>query len=143
MITINNRVYDGISMKPSLDESLEHFGVKGMKWHKHLKGRLRGGFVKLTRKKINQGLGVNDAIKEKQQRSSKLVKSGASTYRTNETRGTMKKASGVLDAYYKTPKGKMRKTVNEIKQIQNKKEKQKQRKEEVNKKKKERLYKLW
>lgn len=26
--------YDGVINKPSLDEALEHYGVKGMKWKK-------------------------------------------------------------------------------------------------------------
>lgn len=28
-------MYDGVINKPSLDEALEHYGVKGMKWKKH------------------------------------------------------------------------------------------------------------
>lgn len=27
--------YDGVILKPTLDEALEHYGVKGMKWKKH------------------------------------------------------------------------------------------------------------
>lgn len=37
MITINGKVYDGVAVKPDLDDALEHYGVKGMKWRKHLK----------------------------------------------------------------------------------------------------------
>ena len=143
MITINDKLYDGISMKPSLDDALEHYGVKGMKWHKHLKNKLRGGFVKLTRKKVSQGLGVNDAIKEKTARSSKFVKSGNTTYRTNENRGTVRKASDVLKSYQNTYKGKTQKLASEIKQARMKREKQKEQKEKINKKKKPNLYKLW
>ena len=35
MIKINNEVYDGVIMKPELDNALEHYGIKGMKWKKH------------------------------------------------------------------------------------------------------------
>ena len=35
MIKINNEIYDGVIMKPKLDNALEHYGVKGMKWKKH------------------------------------------------------------------------------------------------------------
>ena len=143
MIVIENKVYDGVSMKPTIDEALEHFGIKGMKWHKHLKNRLKGGFVKLTRKKVSQGLGVNDAIKEKTARSSKYVKSGSKTYRTNENRGTMRKASGILKSYQSSGKGKIQKLASEIKQERMKKEKRKEWKEATTKKKKDRLYKLW
>lgn len=139
MIIIGNQVYDGVSMKPPIDDVLEHYGVKGMKWRHHL----RGGFVKLTRKKVSQGLGVNDAIKEKTARSSKLVKSGNTTYRTNENRGTMRKASDILKSYQSTYKGKTQKLASEIKQARMKKEKQKEQKEKINKKKKANLYKLW
>jgi len=143
MIIIGNQVYDGVSMKPSIDDALEHYGVKGMKWHKHLKNRLRGGFAKLTRTKVSQGLGVNDAIKEKTSRSSKYVKSGSTTYRTNENRGTIRKASGILKAYQSSGKGKIQKLASEIKQERMKKEKRKEQKEKINKKKKANLYKLW
>ena len=40
MITVNGKVYDGVAVKPDLDEALEHYGVKGMKWRKHLKSAL-------------------------------------------------------------------------------------------------------
>ena len=30
--------YDGVINKPDLDEALEHYGIKGMKWRKKLKG---------------------------------------------------------------------------------------------------------
>lgn len=40
MIYIDDNVYDGIIMKPDLDDALEHYGKKGMKWRKHLKGAL-------------------------------------------------------------------------------------------------------
>lgn len=32
--------YDGVIFKPDLDEALEHYGVKGMKWKKHLKSAI-------------------------------------------------------------------------------------------------------
>ncbi len=32
--------YDGVILKPDLDEALEHYGVKGMKWRKHLKSAI-------------------------------------------------------------------------------------------------------
>lgn len=32
MITVNGQVYDGIMIKPELDDLLEHHGVKGQKW---------------------------------------------------------------------------------------------------------------
>jgi len=34
MITVNGKVYDGVAVKPDLDEALEHYGVKGMKWRR-------------------------------------------------------------------------------------------------------------
>ena len=34
MITIKQNSYDGIVIKPELDDALEHYGVKGMKWKK-------------------------------------------------------------------------------------------------------------
>jgi len=40
MITVNGKIYDGVAVKPDLDEALEHYGVKGMKWRKHLKSAL-------------------------------------------------------------------------------------------------------
>ena len=43
MININCQFYDGVIIKPSLDDVLEHHGVKGMKWgfrkRRVLKGR--------------------------------------------------------------------------------------------------------
>lgn len=43
MININCQFYDGVIIKPSLDEVLEHHGVKGMRWgfrkRRVLKGR--------------------------------------------------------------------------------------------------------
>ena len=32
MITVNGKVYDGVVIKPDLDDLLEHHGVKGQKW---------------------------------------------------------------------------------------------------------------
>ena len=43
MITVNGKVYDGVMMKPDLDDVLEHHGVKGMKW----------GFRKQKAKAVN------------------------------------------------------------------------------------------
>lgn len=34
MIYIDDEVYDGVVIKPDLDNALEHYGVKGMKWRK-------------------------------------------------------------------------------------------------------------
>lgn len=39
MININGQIYDGVMIKPELDDALEHYGVKGMKWRKRLKGK--------------------------------------------------------------------------------------------------------
>lgn len=32
MITINGKSYDGVVIKPDIDDTLEHYGVKGQKW---------------------------------------------------------------------------------------------------------------
>lgn len=32
MITVNGQVYDGVMIKPDIDDLLEHHGVKGQKW---------------------------------------------------------------------------------------------------------------
>ena len=53
MITVNGKVYDGVAMKPSLDEALEHYGIKGMKWRQHLKrgiNSLKNGFSNLRKR---------------------------------------------------------------------------------------------
>lgn len=34
MIHIDDKVYDGVAVKPDLDEALEHYGVKGTKWRR-------------------------------------------------------------------------------------------------------------
>lgn len=35
--------YDYIIYKPDLEDALQHYGVKGMKWHKHLKSKVKPG----------------------------------------------------------------------------------------------------
>lgn len=60
MIAVNGKIYDGVAVKPGLDEALEHYGVKGMKWRKHLKG-LFGG----KKKKSNSHNSIDDARKER------------------------------------------------------------------------------
>lgn len=32
MITLNGKIYDGVAMKPELDDALRHYGVLGMRW---------------------------------------------------------------------------------------------------------------
>lgn len=45
MITVKGQVYDGVVIKPSLDDTLKHYGVKGMEWgeHKYIK-RANGSY---------------------------------------------------------------------------------------------------
>lgn len=44
--------YDGVILKPTLDEALEHYGVKGMKWKKR-KANIKGK-LKFTKEMIDQ-----------------------------------------------------------------------------------------
>ena len=41
-MNIQNQYYDGVTSKPDLDDCLEHFGIKGMKWRRR-KGKKSGG----------------------------------------------------------------------------------------------------
>ena len=53
MITVDGQTYDGIVIKPELDDALEHYGVKGMKWKKRkakLKGKIIDKATKFNRK---------------------------------------------------------------------------------------------
>lgn len=43
--------YDGVILKPTLDEALEHYGVKGMKWRKRKKNNLHDAFKEAIVKK--------------------------------------------------------------------------------------------
>lgn len=51
---IHGEFYDGIVGKPDLDEALEHYGIKGMKWRKHL-ANLKNK-ASLLKTKINRKL---------------------------------------------------------------------------------------
>ena len=46
MITYNGNSFDGITSKPSLDDCIEHYGVKGMKWRK-VKAKITGKIKQL------------------------------------------------------------------------------------------------
>lgn len=45
MITVKGQVYDGVIIKPELDNLLKHYGIKGMEWgqHKYIK-RANGSY---------------------------------------------------------------------------------------------------
>ncbi len=48
--------YDGVILKPDLDEALEHYGVLGMKWGIRKDLALRGEISKKRRKKIEKAI---------------------------------------------------------------------------------------
>lgn len=68
MININCQFYDGVIIKPSLDDVLEHHGVKGMKWgfrkRRVLKGRAnrRINTGNIARAKTNRRRNILKAV---------------------------------------------------------------------------------
>lgn len=41
MISVKGKMYDGVAIKPELDDALEHYGVKGMKTHRIYDPKMR------------------------------------------------------------------------------------------------------
>lgn len=56
MITIEGQAYDGVVIKPELDDALKHYGVMGMKWGIRRDLRRNGSVSKKTKKKISKAL---------------------------------------------------------------------------------------
>lgn len=68
MISVKGKMYDGVAIKPTLDEAFEHYGVKGMKWRKRKHPR-REAMEKRKSKNAAKDLGVNSIKKESNLRS--------------------------------------------------------------------------
>lgn len=66
MIEINGEVYDGVMLKPDLDDALAHYGVMGMKWGIRKDLKKTGSISKKTKGKINKA--VNKASYRKTRR---------------------------------------------------------------------------
>ena len=83
MITINDTVYDGVVFKPDLDDALEHYGKKGMKWRKHLKS----AYYKTKSKIGEKYTGFNRFL------------NGYGTMDISDKRGNKFKKSGTVKVY--------------------------------------------
>lgn len=60
--------YDGVILKPDLDEALEHYGVKGMKWKKRKHPRMESR-EKRNKKEAADDLSFNKMKNESKYRS--------------------------------------------------------------------------
>ena len=81
--------YDGVILKPSLDEALEHYGVKGMKWKKRkAKNLVDKGYPSAESSKS-----YNLNLKTMQLTDDNYAKTNASTFKDvrNRKLGTSKK----------------------------------------------------
>lgn len=56
MINVDGKSYDGVIIKPDIDEALAHYGVMGMKWGIRRDLRKNGSISKKTKKKISKAL---------------------------------------------------------------------------------------
>ena len=59
MISVNGKTYDGVVIKPDIDDLLEHHGVKGQKWGHRKKrtpllGRMMAKSIQKNKKKSNE-----------------------------------------------------------------------------------------
>lgn len=87
MITVNGKVYDGVAVKPDLDEALEHYGVKGMKWRQHLK-RATKSLQKIGRQARTDYKYIKGALKNGANRYNKYKKELKNAWRTGFVEGT-------------------------------------------------------
>lgn len=74
--------YDGVVLKPSLDEALEHYGVLGMKWGRRKQreqnvktaGRKRSAFAEWAHREANKN--VNRAVTKQRKKQARRVAKG-------------------------------------------------------------------
>lgn len=64
MITVKGQVYDGVMIKPDIDDLLEHHGVKGMKWGVRRRQLIKNGYTRrMARRQIrNEKRGNNQDV---------------------------------------------------------------------------------
>ena len=103
---IHGQFYDGIVGKPDLDDALEHYGVKGMKWRRRRKARER---FQTLKKKLGLKKSADQISKEydKWEPKTKEERMAYVSSRASQSQDEFNSRDDIGSGIYKNSKGYM------------------------------------